>query len=152
MKRIISVLLLTIFFFAFAGCTDVISEPKDITAIKERIITDLSIEGSMDLASSRLLDLYGIDESDMTKQESFVTMDGIFPDEVIMVEAKDSACADKVEEKLSNRLEEVKVQSQSYDAENYAVAQECKVLREGNTVALFLSPKHAEMEKIWNEN
>lgn len=78
-------------------------------------------------------------------------MDGVFPDEIVMIKATDADAAKRIEEKLNKRLEEVKVQSESYDAENYALAQECKVIKEGNYVALFLSAKHADMEKIFQD-
>ncbi|MBP9989148.1 MAG: DUF4358 domain-containing protein, partial [Ruminococcus sp.] len=46
---------------------------------------------------------------------------------------------------------DVKVQSENYSQENYALAQECKVLTQGDYVALFVSAKHADMEKMFNE-
>ena len=105
----------------------------------------------MDLAPARLLALYGIEEADIKESACFVTMDGIFPDEIVMIKAADTDAADRIEEKLNTRLDEIKVQSQSYDPENYAIAQECKVFREGNVVALFVSAKHADMEAIFNK-
>jgi len=40
------------------------------------------------------------------------------------------------------------VQSKSYDAENYKLAQQCKVSVKGNFVTLFLSPDHAQIQTI----
>ena len=62
-----------------------------------------------------------------------------------MVEAVDEAAAEAVALCLQNRLDEVMVQSQTYDADNYAAAQQCQVWRDGLFVSLILSPLQAEM-------
>ena len=67
-----------------------------------------------------------------------------------MVEAVDSAAAQRIQEKMENRLKEVKNQSQSYDAENYALAQKCTVETTGNYIALFLSAKYEDMQTIYH--
>lgn len=156
MKKIIcAVLALVCMLSLFACGAGENNKPErdiDIKAVKEQIISQLNIEGAMDLASERLLALYGIEAADIASSACYVTMDGVFPDEIVMIEAVDADAAKRVEEKLQTRLEEIKVQSQSYDPENYAVAQECKVLKEGNVVALFMSPKHAEMEEIFTSS
>ena len=57
----------------------------------------------------------------------------------------------KGEAKLDfNRLAEIKNQSASYDAENYALAQKCKVTKVSTYVTLFVSAKHEDMQKIFD--
>lgn len=111
-----------------------------LEAVRTSLIEQLSVSDPFLLGTEALLDLYGI-TSDMVKQSaSFVTMSGTFPDEVILVEAVDEDSADAVQDLLQNRLNEVMVQSETYDAENYAAAQACQVWRNGAFVALVLSP------------
>ncbi len=153
MKRIVCLVLAVVCMLSLFACNkgeNTTGKDIDIQAVKEQIITDLKAEGAMDLAPARLLALYGIEEADIADSACYVTMDGVFPDEIVIIKATDSDAAKRVEEKLNTRLEEIKVQSQSYDPANYAIAQECKVLKEGNTVALFMSPNHADMEAIFN--
>ena len=151
MKKILCVIFAAFMMLSLFACGGETARDIDIQAVKTQIISDLGIEGAMDLASERLLALYGIEEADVLESACFVTMDGVFPDEIVMIKAADSEAADRIESKLNTRLDEIKVQSQSYDPENYAIAQECKVLREGNVVALFMSAKHADMEAIFNK-
>ncbi len=151
MKKIISILFAVFMMLSLFACGGETAKEIDIKAVKEQIISDLSIDGALDLAPERLLALYGIEEADIFESACFITMGGVFPDEIVMIKATSSDSADRIEAKLSTRLDEIKVQSQSYDPENYAIAQECKVLREGNTVALFMSAKHADMEAIFNK-
>ncbi len=151
MKRFFGAVLALVMIFALCACTgdSNANTAVDIVFVKEQIISELKMDGTMDIDSSRLLDLYGIEEAWIADSQCFVTMDGVFPDEVIMVRATDKTAVSQIEEKLTARLNEVKVQSQSYDPENYAIAQECKVITDDTVVALFLSPDHQVMEKIF---
>lgn len=151
MKRLVCAVLLIVMMLSLVACGSGSPREIDIKAVKEQIIFELSIEGALDLASERLLALYGIEEADILESACFVTMGGVFPDEIVMIKATDADAADRIEAKLNTRLDEIKVQSQSYDPENYAIAQQCKVIREGTVVALFMSAKHADMEAIFNK-
>lgn len=159
-KRLSALLLALVMLFALAACSDNTGDGNndgnsdtavvDIETVKETIISELSITDARSLDSTRLLDLYGIKEEDVTASACFVTMNAIFPDEVIMVNAVNKDKAKEIAELLQTHLDAVKVQSQSYDAENYAIAQKCEVMTEGLTVALFLSPDQEAMVEIFN--
>ena len=96
--------------------------------------------------------LYGIAEEDIDSVACYTTMDGAFPEEVVMVKAKDGEALKRIEEKMNNRIAEVKVQSQSYDAENYAIAQKSEVQKNGNYIAMFLSPDYDSLVEIFKSN
>ena len=162
MKRIIALLLCllcTVSLFACgAGSNDETSNENNsqqtanvnLTEIKDSIITKLAIDGAMDMDTSMLLNLYGIDEADVKESACFATMDGVFPDEIVMVRATDSNASARIAEKLQTRLEAVLVQSKNYDAQNYEIAQKCKVITKGDIVALFISANHETMQGIFN--
>lgn len=120
-----------------------------LETIRSEMIDSLSVEEPFLLETDALLGLYGISADMVAQSASFVTMSGTFPDEIILVEAVDSAAADAVEELLCNRLNEVLVQSQTYDAENYAAAQMCQVWRNDLFVALILSPDQQALAECY---
>ncbi len=151
MKRIISLLVVMLMVVSLAGCSAQ-SKDKDITAIKDAIITDLAITGANDIPDKKHLDRYGIALEDMEVTASFSTMGDAFPHEVIMVKAVDEDAADRVEERLNNRLESFMNQARNYDQASYALAQSCQVIREETVVALFLSPEHDAMEEIFSSH
>ena len=122
----------------------------DLSALSNQIIKSVGVEGAMPLAKDRLTDLYGIAQADIASAGCFITVNGSFPEEAIMIEAKDSAAQSRIASALNTRLADVLVQAQNYDAENYALAQQCKVITSGNYVALFVSPQHAAMESAFN--
>lgn len=153
MKRFVSILLLCLMAVSFAACKKE-DEAKvlDIQAIKSEIIEKVGIESPMDLGAERLLALYGIEEADVKDSACFMSMGGTFADEVILVTAKDKDAADRVEACLDSKLEQVLNQSKNYSPEDYAIYQEIKVLREGETLALFIHRDHKEMQEIFESS
>lgn len=171
MKRIISILLCVMCLTLLVACgadskgdntstqlqnqqqnvsADTAGDSVDLNAIKYQIISDLSMEGTMDMDTAMLNSLYGIEEADVKDSACFATMEGVFPDEIIMVRAADSDAAGRIEEKLQTRLAAVLAQSKNYDAENYEIAQKCKVTVNGDVVALFVSSQHEAMQVIFD--
>ena len=122
----------------------------DLSALSNQIINSAGVEGAMPLPKERLTDLYGIAQADIASAGCFITMNGSFPEEAIMIEAKDSGAQGRIVSALNTRLADVLVQAENYDAENYALAKQCKVITSGNYVALFVSPHHAAMESAFN--
>ncbi len=122
----------------------------DLSALSNQIINSAGVEGAMPLPKERLTDLYGIAQADIASAGCFITMNGSFPEEAIMIEAKDSGAQSRIVSALNTRLADVLVQAENYDAENYALAKQCKVITSGNYVALFVSPHHAAMESAFN--
>ncbi len=120
--------------------------------VKNEIVNTFSITDYLDIDSDQLLDVYGIAQEDYTESASFATMSGAFPHEVIMLRAVDGAAAERITEKLQSRLDEVRNQYRDYDAENYAIAQECSVNTEGLIVSLFMSPDHDVMQDILSDS
>ena len=122
-----------------------------LSAILGEIKTTVNADGAMDLDASAISSLYGIASSDIKEAAGFVVMAGTFPHEVVMVEATDDAAAQRAEELLKAKHSAFVEQSKGYDAENYALAQKCKVDRKGNRITMFLSPDYAVMNSIYGK-
>lgn len=158
MKKTISLLIALFIAFSFAACSSGDGEQSqgndavavDLAAVKTKMIEELSPADPIDLQTDALLDLYGIAAEDVEESACYTTMDGVFPEEVIMVKAKDADALARIEEKMNTRVDAVKVQSQNYDAENYAIAQKCEVQKNGNYIAMFLSPDYDALTEIFN--
>lgn len=123
----------------------------DLAALKASMIEKLQITNTVDMASDRLTALYGIDAADIADSACFITMEGAFPDEIVMIKAASADAAGRIAEKLGVKLEDVLNQSKNYDADNYAIAQTCKVVTKGDYVSLFISAKHVDMESMFDE-
>ncbi len=129
-----------------------VSKPSaSLTEILSEIKNTVGADGAMDLDASAICSLYGIDASDIKDATGFVVMAGTFPHEVVMVEAKDDAAAQRAENFLKAKHSSFVEQSKGYDALNYALAQKCKVERKGNRISMFLSPDYEVMNSIYSK-
>lgn len=122
----------------------------DLNAVKNAIVSGAGVVDPLDVPTARLESLYGIDTSLVKQAASFVTIEGAFPDEIVMIEAVSEEAAEMIQLLLGIRLSEVKEQSKSYDPENYALAQQCTVGKKGAFVSMFLAPQHAKMKAIFD--
>lgn len=156
-KKITAILMVAIMILSFASCGgagdsgEKTEAPKtvDLVAIKNEMITQLNIESPIDLDNDKLLNQYGITAETVKSSGSFIVLTGIFPAEIVMIEAVDENAAKEIQGKLQTRLDDLKAQSQSYDAESYSIAQSCSVYINGNYVAMFFSEHGAQMENIY---
>ena len=121
----------------------------DLAAVRTAIVDQMGLTDPLNLDADALNNLYGIDPSLIAQSASFTVAAGTFPDEVVMVEAVSDEAVATIQEKLQSRLDQVLVQSQSYDAENYKAAQSCQVRVNGRFVSLILSPKQADIAAIY---
>lgn len=127
------------------------AETKTLAQISGEIKTAVSASGALDLDASAISSLYGADMGDMVQAVGFVVMEGTFPHEAVMVEAKDSAAASRIEALLKAKHLSFTEQSKGYDAENYALAQKCRVERRGNHISMFLTPDFEAMRAIYTK-
>lgn len=162
MKKFLCVILTLTVIFTFAACSGKPTEEKpsdkapsgitmDINAVKNSIIEKAELEDPLEIDLENLCERYDIAAEDVAEAVCVTTLNGTFPDEIVIVKAVNESAKLRITEKFSSRLDDVRVQSENYDAENYALAQECKIIEKDSYLALCISAKHAQMEKIFEE-
>lgn len=153
MKKTIAALLAVtiLLLLLLSGCA---GKEADVSldAILSEIEAAVPMADGFRMTEDDLLDLYGIRAEDIAEQASLASMNGIFPDEVIMIRAKDEESLGRIKEKLEQRLNEVLNQSRSYDPESYAAAQKCAVDIRGLYITLFVSANNETMTKIYSSH
>lgn len=115
------------------------------------MVTAAGVTDPMYLDTDAFANLYGIDPSWVAQSAGFVTMSGVFPDEVAIFEAADAEAAAQIAACLQTRLDEVMVQAETYDPDSYAKARQCSVVTNGNYVRLLLSPRQAELASAYGQ-
>ncbi len=128
-----------------------VTENIDLQALMDQLKNVLVADEPFELDKQGLNDMYGIAVDDMADAVCVLTMDGVFPDEVIVIKAADEAAKQRIKDNLQLRLDDVLVQSKDYDPENYSLAQKCKISEHGDYVALFISAEHESMENIFDK-
>ncbi len=161
-KRLLAALFAAIMILSLASCTgngegsgssentEATLFAPDLNALRDKMIADFKGVDPVPFEGDMLLDLYGIKAEDVAQSACYMTMDGVFPQEIVMIEATSEEAAARVAAALGKRIEEVKIQSESYDPENFALAQKCKVGTRGVYVTMFLSPHFDAMTELFN--
>lgn len=151
MKRTILRIITALLIVGLAGCGKTADKTVNLvlSEVRTAMIDAQGTEEAYLLDTDALLNLYGIREEDVAQSASYVTMSGTFPDEIILVEAVDEAAAERIAASLETRLNEVMIQSETYDPDNYKAAQACKVETNGLYISLILSPNQASLTEIY---
>lgn len=134
-----------------APTTTTTQAPKNVSLdeVKSEVLKAAGVSGQMDIGTDRIAELYGIKAADVAQSAGFITVTGAFPEEAVMIQAKDDAAKSRIVKLLQARLDDVKNQSESYDPDSYALVQKCKVITSGDYVALFLAAGHTQMESAF---
>jgi len=147
MKKLLSLFLACAMLFAFTACG---TPEVDLQAVKTDMQTQLSISNATDIPTDKLMSLYGIAADKLADNASFMILSDVFPAEILMVKAVDTAAAEEIAALMNGRLESLKAQSVNYDAESYAIAQACTVNVDGVYVSMFFSEFGTQMTEIYN--
>lgn len=119
-----------------------------ITKIKAAVtLTDMQPLTENDITS-----LYGIDINDVKTFAGEIDSTGLRTDELLIIEATDSASADRILNKLQARQTQRMNEAKNYNPEGYATVQKSPVAKKGNYVYLFFSEDANSMLRIFNEN
>ncbi len=118
----------------------------DLTALREKMVTDFALTDVLPVETDALETIYGITADQVKSSASCNAASGAaFPQEIVMIEAVDETAAAAVAEKLENRLSAIAEQAASYDPDSLALAEKCKVVTDGVYVGMFFSSHYDDM-------
>ncbi len=105
----------------------------------------------MEIPQDMVLDYYGIDPADYSAGFFMISVDNMLADEIVMLQAVDGAAADRLEGMLEERLQAKAEEAESYSPEQFAVISACRILRDGQTLALIVSPEFSSMADTFKQ-
>lgn len=140
MKKMISLLLAVVLVMSLAACGSKQEEPVsiDVNALYEsysQYMPDMFYPDEM-----TMMDFLGIDVADCTQYKVAICAEGMRSDEVWLIEAKDAAALENLQQLAQTRIEAKKDETVSYAPDQYVVVEKAVVLTQGNYLALFISP------------
>ncbi len=143
------ILLLAALLFLLSACSAAKTPDAPLADILQEIVSGTGITGEIPVDETNLTALYGIGGEDVAECACCITMNGIFPDEILLIRASSDEAAQRIVKSLEARLDEVKNQSKNYDPGSYEIAQKCRVERTGDYISFFVSAKHVQMRAIY---
>ena len=139
MKKVFSVILVIALVFGLSACGGK-EEVKsvDLNGIYESYSQYLPDMFSMD--EDTMLNFLGIDMADCTQAVVSICGDGMRADEVWLIEAKDAAALERLQELAQTRIVAKEDETISYAPDQYAIVTQAQLLTNGNYLALLISP------------
>lgn len=150
MKKIIIGLLMTFLVMSLVGCTkdkeisinidDLIKESLDIASFKSEMV---------ELDNGILEGLYStIDLGDIEIFKVYVAGSGANAEELAVFKANDNKKADKIYKAVKARLEDLQEGFKDYIPEQYKIAQDGVIKKEGKYIFFMLGENVKEIEKV----
>ena len=93
--------------------------------------------------------LFGIAKEDCAQELVAICQNSLKADEYWLIEAVDSAAADRIEAAAKARLEQKLAELETYLPEQYEVVKQARLLRQGNCVILLVSPQAETLAKLF---
>ena len=148
MKRALAIALLFAMTLTLAACGGK-AKSADLTAVMAEFKLG---DEMMTLELSDLTDIYGIDAADVKQCAAAMHSSGVNCDEIILIEAVDSAAAGRVKAILDARYQAKLNETKDYLPDEYAIIQQCSVTARGNYVAMIVAPNAAELTAIYDKS
>lgn len=121
--------------------------PDDLFA---EIINTVSMPEMIDVSEEYLAPIIGIDTNDYDAAVYYLLSEGMGPDEIAIIKAKDDKSANDILEKLKKRLEYKEKSAQIYLTEYMPIIQDGVVRRDNLTISLIVSDKVPEILEVYD--
>lgn len=122
-------------------------EPAELFAEIQRAV---EIPAMVDVAGDFLEAETGIQASDYESAVYYLLEEGLAPDEIVIIKAKDQTSADTIREKLAGRLAYKEKSAQLYLTEYMPVIQAGVIRQDGLTVSLIVSEQVDEIVEVYD--
>jgi hypothetical protein len=144
LKRITLLILAAVLLFTAAACGGE-EKKRDVAAFGEKVLNEIEFQDSMSpLRDNLLAQLYGgLKDEDITAR-SIYTSTGYTPEEIVVIEAKDTAAAEKIEAALKQRIVEQRTSFENYIPTEMPKLTDPPVRRKGNYVVMIISGDDAK--------
>ena len=144
--KILAVCLVMMGLTACSARETQLPEPKQLY---EEIHASLELPAMTDVADYMLEANTGIAPDEYDAAVYYIPEEGMAPDQIIIVRAKDAAGAAVIEEKLNAWLTYQEEGSRVYLTEYMPLFQSGAVRRDGLTVSLIVSARIREIEQVY---
>ena len=88
-----------------------------------------------------MLNFLGISVEDCVQYKVAICAEGMRSDEVWLIEARDAAALEELQQLAQTRIQAKLDETVSYAPDQYVVVEKAEVLTQGNYLALFISPE-----------
>ena len=135
-----------------AAETDAVAAGSDLMALVNKMVDEAGISDTVAVSAEALTNVYGLDPAVIVAAAGYnASSGGAFPQEIVVVQARDAAAADVVAQAFTNRLNDIAAQAESYDPTSLDLAKKCTVVTNGDFVGLFFSEHYDTLVDLFQK-
>ena len=138
MKKNIAFFLIGCLIF-LAACSSNSVKKVDLNNLMAKIKSDINNSNMIDLGKDDFMNYYGINADELVQFSAIINGTGVDVDEIVLIEAKDSAASADIKTKLDARYQSKINEAANYNAEGLAIIKKGKVQVNGNYVSLLVT-------------
>ena len=124
----------------------------DLNAFYDKLSEEFTLPDMMELSDKKMENYYGLRSDACTQLLARLNSDGQSVDEIWLIEAAGDAEAEEIASLAEFRVKQVCQETENYSPEQYAVAKQAQIVKDGRYVALFISPDAKAMAELFQKS
>ena len=149
----LSVVLLSLILSISLCSCNVALVPDEQPLVKE-IVSEIQKQCELpimeEVSEYQLGHFYNIDKTDVAYFSALVSTDSMSKDEIILIEALTESEANAIRDRLNEHYDNLLSETKEYLPDEYEIIRNCKVVKDGIYIRLFISKDADKMENIYN--
>lgn len=137
--------------FLFCSCSAHASELPEPEELFSEIANSVTLPEMTNVADEYLDSVLGLSPEDCNGAVYYLLSEGIAPDEIVIIRAKDDSSAEDIQNKLEDRLAYKEQAAQMYLTEYMPIIQAGFVRRDGLTLSLIVSQQSEQILEVYEQ-
>jgi hypothetical protein len=146
--------LILSFVLSVSLCSCDVSLSQEEQPLVKEIVSDIQKQCELpemeEVSEHQLGHFYNINKADVANFVAFVSADSMSKDEIILIEAFTESEANAIRDRLNEHYDGLLSETKEYLPDEYEIIKDCKVVKDGIYIRLFISKNADKMEDIYN--
>lgn len=149
----LSALILSL-ILSISLCSCNVSLEQEKQPLVKEIVSEIQKQCELpvmeEVSEYQLGQFYNIDKTDVAYFTALVSTDSMSKDEIILIEAFTESEANTIRDRLNEHYDNLLSETKEYLPDEYEIIKNCKVVKDGIYIRLFISKNADKMEEIYN--
>lgn len=142
-------MLLALGLLLLTGCGQP-QKTKDLAQVYQQMEGTGHLPTMIALDAEEALNLIGLETDTMAQSVVMLSQNSLLADEVILLETRDKAAADKAYQLLEGRMKAKADEARAYSPEQYAIINKGILKQDGLVLLLLVSPEVDALYAVYN--
>ena len=150
--KLSALILSLILSISLCSCSVPVAQEKQplVKEIVSEIQKQCELPEMEEVSEYQLGHFYNINKTDVANFSAFVSADSMSKDEIVLIEALTESEANTIRDRLNEHYDNLLSETEKFLPEEYEIIKDCKVVKDGIYIRLFISKDANKMEEIYS--